>query len=176
MANGELQAMPTSPEPVGLGELKRARAGRRLGLAALSGVLLLAAANLLGLRIDTAAASGGGYELRVTYGAVSRPGLATPWSVVVRHQGGFDGPITIATTRRYLLLFDENAIHPEPSKTTGTPDRLIWEFDPPPGDVLQISRDGRLEPTEHLSQTGTTAVLVGGVPVVAVSYTTRVVP
>lgn len=176
MPADDLKPMPTSPPPTHLDRLRRARAGRRVGLTVLVGALVLAAANLFGVRFGAVTSSGGGYRLTVTYATVSRPGLSTPWSVEVQRKGGFDGPIRIATSRRYLTLFDFNAAHPEPSATTGTPDVVIWKFDPPPGDTLRVSLDGRLEPTEHLSQLGETSVLVDDVPVVTVAYTTRVVP
>jgi hypothetical protein len=94
----------------------------------------------------------------------------------VTREGGFDGPIRIAMTRSYLHLFDYNVIHPQPASETGTPDLVIWEFDPPPGSTFRASFDGRLEPTEHLSQEASTSVLNGDDPVVTVRYTTRVVP
>jgi hypothetical protein len=172
----ELQPLPTGPEPTGLDRLRRARAGRRALLAVLVAVLVLAAANVLGPRVGAVTGTGGGYRLAVTYAEVSRPGLATPWGIEVSHEGGFDGPIRIATSRTYLHLFDYNVIHPQPAKETGTPDLVVWEFDPPPGQTFRVSFDGRLEPTEHLSQRASTSVLEGDVPVVTVHYTTRVVP
>ena len=172
----ELQPLPTSPLPTGLNRLRRARAGRRAILAVLVAILVLAAVNALGVRVGAVTAAGGGYRIAVTYAEVSRPGLATPWAVQVTRAGGFDGPIRIATSRSYLHLFDYNVIHPQPSAETGTPELVIWEFDPPPGGTFRASFDGRLEPTEHLSQPASTSVLEGDVPVVTVHYTTRVVP
>lgn len=172
----ELKPMPTSPEPSELGRLRRSRAGRRVVLAVLMAILVLAAANVLGPRVGAATASGGGYRIAVTYAEVSRPGLATPWGIEVTRDGGFEGPIRIATSRSYLHLFDYNVVHPQPASETGTPEMMIWEFDPPPGDTFRASFDGRLEPAEHLSQRASTSVLEGEVPVVTVHYTTRVVP
>ena len=172
----ELQPLPTSPEQSDLRRLRRARAGRRATLAVLLAILVLGAANALGVRVGAVTAAGGGYRIAVTYAEVSRPGLATPWGVEVTRQGGFDGPIRIATSRAYLHLFDYNVVHPQPAKETGTPDMVIWEFDPPAGQTFRVSFDGRLEPTEHLSQGASTSVLEGALPVVTVHYTTRVVP
>jgi hypothetical protein len=172
----DLKALPTKPERIGLDRQRRARAGRRLVTAALFALLVAAAANLLGMRTAAVTATAGGYRLSVTYGAVSRPGLATPWAVEVRRAGGFDAPITIGTTRRYLMLFDHNVFYPDPSKVTATRDRVFFEFDPPPGDTLRVTMDGRIEPTEHWAQTAETSVLVDGTPVVTVRYTTRLVP
>ena len=176
MPTDDLKPMPTSPDPIPLDRLRRARAGRRVLVAGLIGVLVLAVANLLGMRTESVTATGGGYRLSVTYGSVSRPGLATPWGIEVHHPGGFDGPITIATSRRYLMLFDHNVFYPDPASVTATRDRLIFEFDPPPGDVFRVTMDGRIEPTEHRSQSAATSLLVDDVAVVTVSYTTRVVP
>jgi hypothetical protein len=172
----ELQPLPTSPEPTGLERLRRARAGRRATLAVLLAILVLAAVNALGLRVGAVSAMGGGYRIAVTYAEVTRPGLATPWGIEVSRQGGFDGPIRIATSRAYLHLFDYNVVHPQPAKETGTPEMVIWEFDPPPGQTFRVSFDGRLEPTEHLSQRASTSVLEADRPVVTVHYTTKVVP
>jgi hypothetical protein len=172
----ELQPLPTSPEPTGLDRLRRARTGRRAILAVLLAILVLAAANVLGLRVGAVTAAGGGYRIAVTYAEVTRPGLATPWGIEVSREGGFDGPIRIATSRAYLHLFDYNVVHPQPAKETGTRELVIWEFDPPPGRTFRVSLDGRLEPTEHVSQSSSTSVLEGDVPVVTVHYTTRVVP
>ena len=169
----ELHPLPTNPLARSLDLLRRARAFRRAFLAALFVVLVLAAANVLGPRVGSVTAAGGGYRLAVTYAEVSRPGLATPWGVEVTREGGFDGPIRIATTRSYLHLFDYNVIYPQPSAETGTPELVIWEFDPP---TFRASFDGRLEPTEHLGPLAATSVLEGDVPVVTVRYTTRVVP
>jgi hypothetical protein len=176
MARDELKPLPTSPEAIPLDRVRRARAGRRLLLAGVVAVLVLAAANVLGMRTEGVTASGGGYRLSVTYGSVSRPGLATPWAIEVHHPGGFDGPLTISTTRRYLMLFDHNVFYPDPSSVTATRDVLIFEFDPPPGEVFRMTMDGRIEPTEHRSQSADTSVLVDGLAVVTVHYTTRVVP
>jgi hypothetical protein len=172
----ELQPLPTSPEPTGLDRLRRARAGRRAILAVLLAILVLAAANVLGLKVGAVSASGGGYRIAVTYAEVSRPGLATPWGIEIIREGGFEGPIRIATSRTYLHLFDYNVVHPQPATETGTPELVIWEFDPPPGDTLRVSFDGRLEPTEHLPQGASTSVLEGDLPVVTVHYSTKVVP
>ena len=130
----------------------------------------------LGVRTATTTARGGGYELTVTYGRVSRPGLATPWSLEIHHPGGFDGPVMVSTNNTYLDLLDENGFDPQPSKSTATADEVIWEFDPPDGDTLGVSLDGRVEPGVQWGGTGVTSVLVDGKPVVTAKYKTWVLP
>jgi len=138
--------------------------------------LALGATNVFGVRTSVASARGGGYRLEVVHAAVTRPGLATPWSVRVTSAGGFDGPITLATTARYFDLFDENGLDPDPAASTSDGDLLIWEFDPPPGDVLEVSFDARLGPAVQVGKRATTSVLVDDRPVVSVSYRTWVMP
>jgi hypothetical protein len=99
-----------------------------------------------------------------------------PWSLRIRHPGGFDGPITVSAAASYLGLLDKSAFDPEPNRSRATPDVVIWEFDPPPGDVLEVSLDARIQPGGHRSRTGATSVLVDGKPVVTARYKTWVLP
>lgn len=168
--------MPTAPEEQDLLRIRRARAFRRLFIAVLFGFLGVGLSGQLGVLSRTTTAQGGGYELTVTYGQVSRGGLATPWSFEVHRPGGFDGPITVSTTTAYLDLFDENGFDPQPSSSTATPETVIWEFEPPDGDTLAVSLDARIEPAAQWGRTGETSVLVDGKPVVTARYKTWILP
>ena len=53
--------------------------------------------------------------LEVTYAAVTRSGLETPWKVEVGSASGFGQPVTITTTSAYFERFDFNEWYPEPS-------------------------------------------------------------
>jgi hypothetical protein len=167
---------PTAPEQPNLLRSRRSRMVRRTFMAVLVAVVALGATGLLGVRSRTTTAQGGGYELTVTYAQVSRAGLATPWSLEIRHAGGFDGPVTVSADSKYLDLFDENGFDPQPSKATATADQVIWEFDPPAGDTLGVSLDGRIEPAAQWGRTGETSILVGGQPVVTARYKTWLLP
>jgi hypothetical protein len=138
--------------------------------------LLLGLSGSLGVRTRTTTVQGGGYELTVTYGQVSRPGLPTPWSFELHRTGGFDGPITISSSSKYLDMFDENGFDPNAAKVTATPELVIWEFDPPPGDTLAVSLDARIEPSVQWGRQGETSVLEDGKPVVTARYKTWVLP
>jgi len=168
--------VPTAPEEQDLLRIRRARAFRRLFIAVLFAFLGVGLADQLGVLSRTTTAQGGGYELTVTYGQVSRGGLATPWSFEVHRPGGFDGPITVSTTSAYLDLFDENGFDPQPNSSTATPDTVIWEFEPPDGDTLAVSLDARIEPAAQWGRTGETSVLVDGKPVVTARYKTWIMP
>jgi sulfur carrier protein ThiS len=175
-ARPDVDFVPTAPEQPNLLQSRRARIARRAFMVVLFAFLAVGLTGRLGVHTRTATAQGGGYEMTMTYGQVSRAGLATPWSLEIHHPGGFDGPVTVATNSTYLDLLDENGFDPQPSKATATGDEVIWEFDPPDGDTLGISLDGRIEPGAQWGRTGVTSVLVDGHPVVTVKYKTWVMP
>ena len=171
--------MSTAPPAADLGRLRRARWGRRAFFVAITTFLLLGALGRYGVRTAEVTGEGGGYELRVLYPEVSRPGLATPWSLEVRRPGGFDdGTVTVATTSSYFDIFDENSLDPEPSESTSDGERTYWTFTTPPaGDTLSVSFDARIEPAvQWQSAEATSSVVVEGVDVVSTGYRTFVMP
>ena len=121
-------------------------------------------------------ASGGGYDLSVWYGTVSRPALATPFEITVTRADGFDGPITLAVDSAYLEMWDENGLMPAPSAETSRGEFVEWEFDPPDGTTLTVFYDARIEPAAQSGRGGEVAVLEDGEPVVSVDFHTRVLP
>jgi hypothetical protein len=160
---------------------------RRLGYAITSAALaLLMAASaidavdgvaILGVDSDQVHATGGGLDLDVTYGVVSRPALATPFDIEVHRAGGFDGPIKVAVDHEYLRMWDENGLSPAPSAETVMGPWVVWEFDPPVGDTLRVALDARIEPAAQEGRSGAVAVLdADDQPLVDVSFTTRVLP
>ena len=150
---------------------------RRLFVAALCVFLLAGLLGLLGVRTATEQAEGGGYELAVRYARIARPGLSVPWAVTIRHPGGFDGPVTLTTNSSYFHLFDENAFEPEPESVTTDGELVFWEFTPPEqGDTMEVSLDTRVGPNVQWGETGRTAIVQDGRPVVEVEYETWVLP
>lgn len=167
----------TTPEWGGPEQARRARTVRRVLLVVFAAVLALGALGFLGVRRGSVTASGGGYDLAVTYPRVTRAGHAVPLEIEVRRAGGFgDQPVTVRMSAGYFALFDENGVQPAPSKETATGSDLVWEFDPPPGDTLRVLFDTRTGPNRQRGRGATVAVLDGGVPVVSVSFRTRVMP
>ena len=145
-----------------------------IGLAVLDGVTPAA---IFGVDSATVGAQGGGYELEVTYGEVSRPALATPFDIRVVHEGGFDEPVRIAVDQEYLRLWDENGLVPAPSTELVAGDLVVWEFEPPVGDELLVSYDARVEPAAQEGRSGTVAVLgEDDAVLVEVGFTTRLMP
>jgi hypothetical protein len=173
------RSFPTDPAPTDIRTQLLARSARRFFVAALVAFLVLGALNVYGMRTRTASRTGGGYELSVHYASVSRPGLATPWSLEVRRPGGFPDGVTVAVTASYFDAFDENGFEPLPVEETNDGERTIWRFGPAAGDTFGVSFDGRIEPGVQLTRVkGRVEVLspVDGNAVVTVGFRTVVMP
>ena len=141
--------------------------------------LILGALNVYGLRTKTVVARGGGYDVSLTYATVSRPGLATPWSVEVTRPGGFPEGLTLAVTSSYFDAFDENGFSPTPVEETDDGERTIWQFAPSDADTIEVSLDARIEPGVQLTRVkGMLDVLAGrsGQVVVQIPFSTFVMP
>ena len=171
------KSIPTTPAAqTDLRAVRRARTGRRAMLAVIGLLVIGGLSSLLGAHTSTASASGLGYRMTLTYPTVTRPGLAIRWILVVEHPGGFGGQVPVATTSRYFNLFDFNNLDPVPSSQTSTATDSIWQFDPPQGDTLTITMDARVEPAQQFGRGATTSLLVKGVPVLDIRYSTRILP
>lgn len=149
---------------------------RRLLVALLTAIVVAGAAGLFGVRSSEATASAGGWTVSVTYASVARAGLDVPWKVDVRREGGFTGPITLAVTADYFDIYEEQGLDPAPSGETADGERLLWTFDPPPGDELSIDFDAYIQPSSQLGASGAVTVLDGGNEVVTVPFRTWLVP
>lgn len=167
-------------------ENRRQRRIRQAGYAATTALLtaLVLGAVLDGAGVDVygvdtahATAASAGWELDVRYGTRSRPALATPFDIEVTRAGGFDGPVTIAVSSDYLAMWDENGLDPQPTAETQDSEYLRWTFEPPPGEVLAVSFDARIEPGAQNGEAGRVAVLdEAGRELVAVDVRTTVLP
>ncbi len=140
------RSIPTEPQPTDIRRQARSRLARRVFVVALGLFLALGALGFYGVRTRTVSAAAGGYELSVRYASVSRPGLATPWSVEVRRPGGFPDGLTVAVMSSYFDAFDENGLDPAPAEETSDGDRTFWTFGPSAGDTIAVSFDARIEP------------------------------
>jgi hypothetical protein len=139
-------------------------------------VVALGAGGLFGLRTTSTTTSANGWTVTVTYARISRAGLDTPWQVTVHHPGGFDGPITVATTSDYFDMFETQGLSPGPSAETSTDRYTYQQFDPPPGDTFEVSYDAYIQPSSQHGFSAQTAVITGDQEVGRVSYRTRLVP
>lgn len=174
------------PEPTVRGDdllpLDRARAGLWGRRATIAVVALLVAAGLLGVlgdRVATATASGGGLDLEVTHSAVTRGGLAVVWEARIATTDGRPLPpsFDVVSTAAWFGLADEHGLDPEPTGSWQDGDRISWTFAPPEGaSSLTITFDGRVQPGARWGHPGGTSVVVDGTPLAEVRYATVVLP
>lgn len=116
-------------------------------------------------------------RLIVEYTSVSRPALASPFRIKVVQPSGFDSPITLAVSRSYLEVWDENGLYPTPSAETGDEDWIVWEFDPPDGDTFEFFYDTRVEPGRQHSADGAVELRdADGTVLAGVTFRTRIRP
>ena len=142
------QHIPTLPAHREPERSRRARNIRRVGIFALTIFVLAGLLGYFGPRSSAVSAAGGGYRLDVMHAQVTRSGLVAPLRVRVGHPGGFCGPITLAFSKDIFDRFDFQNWYPNPSTETAGPLRLEYEFDPPPGDVFELTLDVRVGPTQ----------------------------
>ena len=144
------------------------------------GVLTMATAiGLLGVRTDVVSATGRGVSVTVDYAVVTRPGLATPFSVeVVTGDGAFlPAEVTVRVSSDYLAIFDDNGMEPQPADSFNTAEWTTWVFDVPEGSTsLRVDLDARLEPAVQWARSGVVAVDIDGVETATVGFTTWVAP
>jgi hypothetical protein len=170
------ESRPTADLRPDLDRVRRARNVRRVSIGILFAFIGLGAGGVFGARTSTVSTTAEGYDLTVTYPAVTRPGLAIRWAITVRHAGGFSDPIELSTTSEYLDMFDENGLDPDPAEATTTDDETVWTFDLFESDVLTVSFDARVEPARESGGTGTTTLSVEGRDIAMVRYRTWVMP
>lgn len=160
-------------------DLRAERRNRVVRAGAFAIITLFVLGGLLGLYGVHAAHVGArapdGLRADLTYPGRARPALAVPYELRITKPGGFDGPIEVSTSTRYLEMFDENGRNPEPSSSTTDGDSTIWTFDPPPGDTLVIWLDTRIEPGVQWRRKATTVVRADDSEV-TLRYTTWIFP
>jgi hypothetical protein len=144
------------------------RWGMRVGMLVLALIVLAGSVGLLGPRTGGITAAAAGYQLDVEYPAISRAGEPAPLHVRVEHAGGFDGPVQLALCDDLFDHLDFQSWYPNPSAETGDTSELRYEFDPPDGEVFEVSLDARAAPGQFGG--------VDDVEVVSVSFTSWRMP
>jgi hypothetical protein len=168
--------LPTDPDRVPSRRLRRDRAVRRVAIAALAVFVLAGLVGVFGYRTGSLTASGGGYELRLSYPLVGRPGVPVQWILHVHRDGGLPSKLTIGTSIGYFDLLEMNSIEPEPSGMTSVSGRVLWTFDTPGGEDMTILVDAYVSPNARRGASATTAILEDGAQAVSLSFRTRVAP
>ena len=158
-------------------EARTAVGWRRIFLAALLVVVVAGAVGFLGDTTRTARASGGGYELQLTYATTARAGLDVPWEVTVRHTGGFPGKsLTLAVTGDYFDIYETQGFHPDASASTRDGRTLYLTFDTPPADTFVLAYDAYIQPASQVGRSGTVGVVQDGRQVVSLDFRTTLLP
>jgi hypothetical protein len=169
--------IPTLPAHRSADEARRGRALRRLGMVALTLLVVAGLLSWLGVRSATVTATRGGHTLTVTYPQVTRAGVATPFEVLIERPGGFDQAVTLGLPRQLVARFDFQNWYPNPRAETGGPGYVYLTFDPPPGDVFAVSADVRTSADQNGSiARHRVAVIYENRPAVEVSFRMVVVP
>jgi hypothetical protein len=158
------------------GRLRSARRWRRAGLAFLLILLGLGVAGVFDQAEDDVSASAGSVDLRVSYPDRVRAGLESSLDITVENPAGLTAPVELAVSREWIEMFDLGAIEPAPDAETGDPERLIWTFEPPPGDRLEVSVALTLRPAVRTGEEGQVVLLSGDAPFATVDFDTSVVP
>lgn len=143
----------------------------RAGLLVLVLVVVVGASGALGLQTRTSTEEGGGYELEVEYPWLSRAGQPAPLHLKVSRAGGFPGQtVTVELCDDLFDALDFQNWYPNPSAET-VGETLVYEFDAPPGNVLDVSLDARVAPGELGGHDEcAVSVLEGDLPLVTVEF------
>jgi hypothetical protein len=156
---------------------RQSRWATNIGLLLLAAVVAAGALGFLGLRTETVEVVSGDYRLEVKYASITRAGEPSPLDIRVEHSGGFPGPIQLSLCDGYFDHLDFQSWYPTPSAETGTPRTLDYEFDPPTGDLLEISLDARTAPGQFGGrETCTITLLDRDKPVTSVTISTWRLP
>ena len=178
MANsgrGESSTIPSEDS----GTYRWETAVRYGSLAMIVALVLAGLLGFLGVRTSSATASRSGLSLTVDHSSITRPGLATAFTLVIESVDGSPLP-PVLTTRvdsAYLGMLDENGLDPDPISSFQSDEWTWWSFEiPEESSVLEVSFDARLEPGVQWGRSATAAVEVDGREAVAVKFTTWVLP
>lgn len=133
---------------------------------------------LLGTRSRTTESTGNGYHLQVHYASIARPGVAVPLDIQVQSDSGFNGPVVLAVSASYLSAVDAQSPEPDPSSATSDGDNVIFQFDPPGGNVFEVSWETEVDPAANMGRKEATVAVLGsdGNPLVSVALRTWVLP
>lgn len=145
-------------------------------MSAVFGVVIGALAGAAGLSVATTEQTVGDLFVELTYPTIARPGIATPLTLDIHSVGGSAlGNVEVTVPRKYLDLFDENGLAPEPNTIESDGNVERWSYEGLNVPVLSIDYDARLQPNVHVSTTADLTV-TRGTDRVVVRAKTRVMP
>jgi hypothetical protein len=143
------------------GEVRQARAARRVGVTLFAVGIALGLTGWLGVRTTTAGTTRGDVRLAVQHAAVTRAGIATPFRVDLTSPQGFGTkPLEVSVSRRLFERMDFNNFYPNPDSESVEGSHVVFEFQPPAGTTFSLTFDGRAAPNQ-VGSTETYDVSVG---------------
>lgn len=154
---------PTGPADPSPGWDRLESVLRGVAIAVVATVVVLAITGVTGVTTATATESSDQIEVAVRHASVTRPGLATPFSVTVEPADGEPLPTTleIGVPTEFLAMFDENGLHPTPDSESSDGIYRTWTFEMPASTRrFTVEYDARLQPNTHRG--GEAVAIVGG--------------
>jgi hypothetical protein len=149
---------------------------RFVAVSVVFAVVIGALAGAAGLSVATTEQTDGNLSVELTYASVTRPGIATPLTIDIRSvDGAALGNVEVTVPRKYLDLFDENGLAPEPTTIESDGTVETWMYEELTAPVLSIDYDARLQPNAHDSTTADVVVTSRG-DRVRLRADTRVMP
>lgn len=152
--------------PEGDPDIARGRRRMLLRSAVLVVFLVFVLAGLFGffgVRTGHAhAATADGVQVDLTYPRIARPALAISFAVEISGLEAVEGDVVVHISSAYLAMFDENGTSPTPIEETDDGEWTTWVFERPPGGVLEVSLDTRIEPGVQWGRDGAVEVEAGG--------------
>lgn len=167
----------TLDDVVGNDAIRRGRVGRRVGVGAMTLLVLLGLSGLLGVRSATTTSSQDGWTLAVTYPQVARSGLDVPFVVDLAHRSGpISQPVTLAFENHYLDVFEHQDLRPDPDGAVAAPRFTSYTFSSPPGDRFRATFDVYVQPSAQLPVSTDVVAIVAGRKVARVHVRTWLAP
>lgn len=169
----------TLPDDQSPREVKREKWLRELTISLVILFVGLGAFGILGVRTSTATNIGNGYRIDVTYAAVTRGGLATPFAIKIRTTDGSALPrnVTLRVSSDYLAILDDNGMEPTPVRSSNSSGFTSWDFEVPTGSAtLDVALDARLEPAVQWGETASVELWANGERRASTEIRTWVVP
>ncbi|GAA3540321.1 hypothetical protein [Aeromicrobium flavum] len=137
-----LKDVPALAGVAGPEQTRRARNWRRVGMAGLVAVVVLACLGWLGPREATASGElEDGASVEVTYPQITRPGAASALTVSVED---VSGPVTIELPALVLETLGVETISPAPATETATATSVRLTFDASPTGDFSVGLAGRM--------------------------------
>jgi hypothetical protein len=161
-AEDERHDTTTEPERVELHVVRRSNWLRRGFVLLLVAVLAVTALGFFGYRSKTVSRTDGEITTNVTYGQFTRRGVTTPLTISIESKSDFGDDVSVAVASSWLEAMSVRSVSPQPDQESRTGDTVVWRFQQPKGNELQIAVDAEADSSAPPGWVdGSVAVAVG---------------